>query len=167
MASWFCWKEVGPCIPPSSTLGEVGGHPVAFLGILRLGPCRRALSPWCFLYTLFLFPNFFAAICAGSLVAACSCDVTCFAINGDLGSGWCQFGAQNVSFGMPVAPPLAAWGAIERSRVTLDHEKGDVGIQAWTSANFKWISGPHLESCLPTLEQQMCFLSCAFTGHVS
>ena len=83
------------------------------------------------------------AICAGSLEAACSCDFTCFTINGDFGSGWCH-----VSFGMPVAPTLAPWGTIERCRGTLVHKMGDVGIQAWISVDFGWVSGPHFERLL-------------------
>ena len=38
-----------------------------------------------------------------------------------------SFGARSVSFGMLVASNLASWWAIERSRGTLEHRKGDLG----------------------------------------
>ena len=37
-----------------------------------------------------------------------------------------SFGAQNVAFGVPAAPTLALWGAMERFRATFEHKKGDV-----------------------------------------
>ena len=40
---------------------------------------------------------------------------------------------------------------------TSEHKKGDVGIQAWSSIDFGWISGPHFSSYQPALEQHMCF----------
>ena len=47
-----------------------------------------------------------------------------------------SFGTWNVSFGMLVASTLASWGAIERSRGTLEHKKGDLGVLAWISVDF-------------------------------
>ena len=51
-----------------------------------------------------------------------------------------SFGSQIASVGMPVAPTLAPWGTIGLFRGTLEHKKGDVGIQAWISVDFGWIS---------------------------
>ena len=46
------------------------------------------------------------------------------------GTDGVSFSAQNVSFSMPVAPTLAPWGTIRQFRGTLEHKKGDGGIQA-------------------------------------
>ena len=51
------------------------------------------------------------------------------------GADGVSIGTQNVSFGMPVAPTLAPWGTIERSRGLLEHKNGDVGMQAWISVD--------------------------------
>ena len=53
-----------------------------------------------------------------------------------LGVDVVSFGARNVSFGMPVASAVGPSGAIERSRGTWDHKKGDLGVQAWISFDF-------------------------------
>ena len=71
------------------------------------------------------------------------------------GASGVRFGAQNVVFGMLGSTTLAPWGTIERSRGTEEHKKGDVGIQAWISIEFGWISGPHVESRWP-LFNKMC-----------
>ena len=54
---------------------------------LRLRPCCRTHGFGLF----FRFLKLSAALCAGSQVAACSCDVTCFTMHSDFGSGWRQF----------------------------------------------------------------------------
>ena len=39
-----------------------------------------------------------------------------------------------------------------------EHKEGDLGVQAWISVDFCWISGLHFESFWPPLEHKMCFL---------
>ena len=46
-----------------------------------------------------------------------------------------------------VAAALAPWGAIARSGGTLEHKKGDAGIQDCSSVDFRLISGSHFENC--------------------
>ena len=62
------------------------------------------------------------------------------------GAGGVSCGAQNMSLSMSAAPSLAPW-AIGRFRDTMEHKKGNVGIQAWISVDVGWISGPRFESC--------------------
>ena len=78
-------------------------------------------------------------------MSGCSFHVTCFIINGDLRADVVSFGAHIVSFGMPVASTLASL-TIERSRGTWEHKKGNIGVQASTSVDLGWISGPHFET---------------------
>ena len=77
-----------------------------------------------------------------------------------------SLGTQKVTFGMLDAPTLAFLGTIERSWDVVEHKKGDVGIQAWISVDFRRISGPQVESVWSTLGQNLWFLTCMFTGHV-
>ena len=51
-----------------------------------------------------------------------------------------------MSFGMPVASTLAPWGTIVRSRGTWEHEKGNLGVQAWIFVDFGSTSGLYFES---------------------
>ena len=74
-------------------------------------------------------------ICTCSLVSGCSFDVTCLDV--------ASFGDQSVSSGMIVASTLALGGTIERSRVTSEHKKGDLGVQALISVDLESISGAH------------------------
>ena len=94
-----------------------------------------------------LWPNAVAMSCVLQLTVISGADVV-------------SFGAQNVSCGMPVAPTLAPWGTIERSRDTWEHKKGDLGVQAWISVDLRWSSGPHFESFWLTLEQHVSFYAC-------
>ena len=64
-----------------------------------------------------------------------------------LGEDVVSFGAEHVSFGMLVASGSTPWGTIERSRLTSEHKKGALGVQAWISVDFGWISRPHFQSC--------------------
>jgi hypothetical protein len=52
------------------------------------------------------------------------------------------FGAQTCHFASLVPPTLASWGTMGRSRGTWEHEKGDLGVQAWIFIDFGWISEP-------------------------
>ena len=82
-----------------------------------------------------------------------------------LGADGDSFGAQNVSFGMLVAPTLARWGTIKRSSGTLEHKKGDVGLDFCPfRMDFVTTFGDLLAR--PTSEQHMCFLLCVFASHV-
>ena len=74
----------------------------------------------------------------------------------NVGADSVKFGAQNVSFGMLVAPNLA-----------LSTRKETLGVQAWISIDLGRISGPLFGWFWPTLAQQLSFLACVFTGHVS
>jgi hypothetical protein len=47
---------------------------------------------------------------------------------------------------------LASWGSLGRSRGTLEHKKGDLGVQAWVFIDFRSISGPCFESFLCTFD---------------
>ena len=76
------------------------------------------------------------------------------------------FGAQNQSFGMPGASTLAPWGTMGRSRGTWGLKKGDLGVQAWISIDFGLISVPHFDSFSGPLDQNWCFFSCLFPGHI-
>ena len=73
-----------------------------------------------------------------------------------LGVDVVSFGGQSIL----IASTLAPRGIVERPRDTLEHKKGGISV------DFGWISGPPFESVRPTLEQEMCFLSCVFTGHI-
>ena len=68
---------------------------------------------------------------AGSLMSGCSFDVTCFSIHGELGADVVKFGAQNVSFGMLVAPNLAPWGPSSDAGGLGSTRKETLGFQAW------------------------------------
>ena len=77
-----------------------------------------------------------------------------------------QFGAQNVSFGMLVAPNLAPWGPSSDAGGLGSTRKETLGFQAWISIDFGWISGLPFERFWPTLEQKFGFLLYVFAGHV-
>ena len=64
-----------------------------------------------------------------------------FTSNCDFQSGYCHFGAQNLSFGMPGASTLAPWGTMERSRGTWGFKKGDLGAQAWMTESTPRVIG--------------------------
>ena len=77
-----------------------------------------------------------------------------------------KFGAQNVSFGMLVAPTLAPWGPSRDAGGLGSTRKEIFGVQAWISIDFGTISEPPFERFWPTLVQQLCFLACVFAGNV-
>ena len=105
-------------------------------------------------------------MCAGSLMSGCSFDVMCFSIHGELGADVVKFGAQNVSFGMLVAPNLAPWGPLSDAGGLGSTRKETLGVQAWISIDFGRISEPPFRRFWPTLAQQLCFLACLFAGNV-
>ena len=80
-------------------------------------------------------------MCAGSLMSGCSFDVMCFSIHGELGADVVKFGAQNVSFGMLVAPNLAPWGPSSDAGGLGSTRKETLGFQAWISIDFGGIPG--------------------------
>ena len=74
-----------------------------------------------------------------------------------------SFGARNVSSHMPAAPTLAPWWTIERTRGTWKHKKGDLGVRAWISFDFGWISGPHVRKLLANFgAKYVCFCHACF-----
>ena len=83
-----------------------------------------------------------------------------------MGADSVKFGAQNVSFGMLVAPNLAPWGPSSDAGGLGSTRKETLGVQAWISIDFGRISGPPFRRFWPTLAQQLSFLACVFTGHV-
>ena len=82
----------------------------------------------------------------------------CRQTHGDFGSGWCHFLVLKMCH--LVCLLRAPWGTIERSRDTLEHKKGDVGIQAWISADFGWASGRHFEVFWSALGQRFFCHAC-------
>ena len=83
------------------------------------------LAPFTSVFCLFdCLSKFSAESSAGSLASGCSFDVTCFKITVVLGAEVISFGAQNESFGMPVASALVPWRAIERSSGTWERTLG-------------------------------------------
>ena len=76
-----------------------------------------------------------------------------------VGANVLSFGVQTFFFCILVASTLAPLGTIERFRETLEHKKGDLGVQAWISVDFGWILEPHLESSWPLLEQTNVFFA--------
>ena len=62
-----------------------------------------------------------------------------------MGADSVQFGAQNVSFGMLVAPNLAPWGPSSDAGGLGSTRKETLGVQAWISIDFGRISGRHLD----------------------
>ena len=96
-------------------------------------------------------------------VVAMSCVLQLMVISGADGV---SFGSKMCRLACLLRPLWQPGGPIDRSRGTLEHKKGDAGIQAWIVADFGWISVVHSESVCPTLEQQtICFSSCVFKGH--
>ena len=83
-----------------------------------------------------------------------------------MGADSVQFGAQNVSFGMLVAPNLAPWGPSSDAGGLGSTQKETLGFQAWISIDLGRISGPPFGRFWPTLEQPLCFLACVFASHV-
>ena len=83
-----------------------------------------------------------------------------------MGADSVKVGAQNVSFGMLVAPNLAPWGPSSDAGGLGSTRKETLGVQAWISIDFGRISGPPFGRFWQTLEQQLCFLACVFAGHV-
>ena len=77
-----------------------------------------------------------------------------------------SFGAQNVSFGMLVAPNLAPWGPSSDAGGLGSTRKEALGFQASISIDFGGISEPPFGSFWPTLEQQLCFYACVLAGQV-
>ena len=53
---------------------------------------------------------------------------------------------------------FACWGTLGRSRGTLEHKKGDLGVQAWVFIDFRSISGPCFENFLGTFDENSCLL---------
>ena len=84
----------------------------------------------------------------------------------NVGADSAKFGAQNVSFGMLVAPNLAPWGPSSAAGGLGSTRKETLGVQAWISIDFGRISLLPFERFWPTLAQQLCFLACVFAGHV-
>ena len=84
----------------------------------------------------------------------------------NVGADSVKFGAQNVSFGMLVAPTLAPWGPSRDAGRHGSTRKEIFGVQAWISIDFGRISGSPFGRFSPTLAQQLCFLACVFAGHV-
>ena len=68
-----------------------------------------------------------------------------------------KFGAQNVSFGMLVAPNLAPWGPSSDAGGLGSTRKEALGFQAWISIDFGGISGPPFERFWPTLNNNCVF----------
>ena len=54
----------------------------------------------------------------------------------NVGADSVQFGAQNVSFGMLVAPNLAPWGPSSDAGGLGSTQKETLGVQAWISIDF-------------------------------
>jgi hypothetical protein len=79
--------------------------------------------------------------------------------------GYYNFGAQNMSFGMPAASTLTSWVNMGRSRSTWEHKKGDRGVQALIFIDFGSILGPHLESVAPWTKIGV-FCSRLLPGHI-
>jgi hypothetical protein len=77
-----------------------------------------------------------------------------------------KFGAQNVSFGMLVAPNLAPWGPSSDAGGLGSTRKEALGFQAWISIDFGRISEPPFGRFWPTLEQKLGFLAYVFAGNV-
>ena len=77
-----------------------------------------------------------------------------------------KFGAQNMYFGMLVAPTLAPWGPLSDAGGFGSTRKDTLGFQAWISIDFGRISGPPFGRFWLTLEQQLCFSACVFAGRV-
>ena len=74
-----------------------------------------------------------------------------------MGADSVKFGAQNVSFGMLVAPPnLAPWGPSSDAGGLGSTRKETLGVQAWISIDLGRISGPPFGRFWPTLAQQLC-----------
>ena len=105
-------------------------------------------------------------MCVGSLMSGCSFDVMCFSIHVELDADVVEFGSQNMSFGMLVAPNLAPWGPSSDAGGLGSTRKEALGFQAWISIDFGGISGPPFGRFWPTLEQQLCFLVCVIAGYV-
>ena len=83
-----------------------------------------------------------------------------------MGADSVKFVAQNVLFGMLVAPNLAPWGPSSDAGGLGSTQKETLGVQAWISIDFGRISGPPFGRFWQTLAQQLCFLACVFAGHV-
>ena len=64
----------------------------------------------------------------------------------NVGADPVKFGAQNVSFGMLVAPNLAPWGPSSDAGGLGSTRKETLGVQAWTSIDLQRISGPPFRS---------------------
>ena len=60
----------------------------------------------------------------------------------NVGADSVKFGAQNVSFGMLVAPNLAPWGPLSDAGGLGSTRKETLGVQAWISIDFGRISEP-------------------------
>ena len=93
------------------------GSPMPPARLLRLVVC------WMFFHSS-------AEICVGSLVFGCSFNVTCFTIHSDCGRRCCQFGCSKRVIWHVRCVHFGTLGTIERSRGTLEHNKGDLGVQA-------------------------------------
>ena len=64
----------------------------------------------------------------------------------NVGADSVKFGAQNVSFGMLVAPNLAPWGPSSDAGGLGSTRKETLEFQAWTSIDLGGISGPPFRS---------------------
>ena len=74
-----------------------------------------------------------------------------------MGADSIKFGAQNVLFGMPVAPNLAPRGPSSDARGLGSTRKETLGVQAWISIDFGRTSGPPFGRFWITLAQQLSF----------
>ena len=84
----------------------------------------------------------------------------------NVGADSAKCGAQNVLFGMLVAPNLAPWGPSSDAGGLGSTRKETLGVQAWISIDFGRISGLPFERFWLALAQQLCFLACVFAGRV-
>ena len=83
-----------------------------------------------------------------------------------MGADSVEIGAQNMLFGMLVAPNLAPWGPSSDAGGLGSTRKETLGVQAWISIDLGEISGPPFGCFWPTLAQQLSFWACVFAGHV-
>ena len=84
----------------------------------------------------------------------------------NVGADSVKFGAQNVSFGMLVAPNLAPWGPSSDAGGLGSTRKETLGFQARISIDFGRISGLPFERFWPCLEHKLGFLAYVFAGNV-
>ena len=84
----------------------------------------------------------------------------------NVGADSVKFGAQNVSFGMLVAPNLAPWGPSSDAGELGSTRKETLGFQPWISIDFGKISDPPFGRFWPILEQTFSCLAYVFAGNV-